>query len=219
MQLTFSLTGNENLACHLAEAGGWGFEHLDTGRFTVGESYVWTFSDVADRPVNLVDTSARSGDGFLRLAFAADAARALDASEVTLVAPYLVYTRQDQRSQSGKTVSSKCFSRLVSSTFDRLVTVAPHLHQYSALHSIPSHTPYAVPLLAHWIAAEIEERLIIRPNEESVQWVLEFARRIGAPNVLLRKIRHGDRNLDVERPELPHYARSSQGIIEVEILS
>ncbi len=144
---------------------------------------------------------------------------ALDASEVTLVAPYLVYTRQDQRSQSGKTVSSKCFSRLVSSTFDRLVTVAPHLHQYSALHSIPSHTPYAVPLLAHWIAAEIEERLIIRPNEESVQWVLEFARRIGAPNVLLRKIRHGDRNLDVERPELPHYARSSQGIIEVEILS
>src|SRR3546814_4346846 len=65
-----------------------------------------------------------------RSVFAADAARDLGVREVTLVAPYLSYMRQDRRFQLGEAVSSKSFARLVSATFDRLVTVDPHLHRY-----------------------------------------------------------------------------------------
>lgn len=208
MRLILPLPGNENFARHLAEAGGWELGHIETRRFPDGESYVRILSDVAGRPVDLVCTLARPDDGFLRIAFAADAARALGASEVTLIAPYLSYMRQDRRFQPGEAITSKTFARLLSSTFDRLVTVDPHLHRYpalSALYTIPADTLHAAPLLADWIAAEVDQPLIIGPDEESEQWVSAIARRITAPYAVLRKIRHGDRNVDVELPDLSEW--------------
>jgi ribose-phosphate pyrophosphokinase len=202
------LPGNETFARHLAEVGGWELGHMETRRFPDGESYVRILSDVAGRPVDLVCTLARPDDGLLRLVFAADAARALGASEVTLIAPYLAYMRQDRRFQPGEAVTSKTFARVLSSTFDRLVTVDPHLHRYpalSALYTIPADTLHAAPLLADWIAAEVDQPLIIGPDEESEQWVSAIARRITAPYAVLRKIRHGDRNVDVELPDLSEW--------------
>lgn len=208
MRLIIPLPGNEVFARQLAEAGGWEMGEIETRRFPDGESYVRILSDVADKMVCLVCTLARPDDGFLRLVFAADAARALGAREVTLIAPYLSYMRQDRRFQAGEAISSKTFARLVSSTFDRLVTVDPHLHRYpalSALYTIAAQTLHAAPLLADWIAAEVGEPLIIGPDEESEQWVSEIARRIGAPYAVLRKVRHGDRNVDVEVPDLSQW--------------
>jgi len=208
MRLILPLPGNETFARHLAEAGGWELGQLETRRFPDGETYVRVLSDVADRSVDLVCTLARPDDGFLCLLFAADAVRSLGARQVTLVAPYLSYMRQDRRFLSGEALTSKTFARLISSTFDRLVTVDPHLHRYpslSALYTIPTETLHAAPLLADWIAAEVQTPLIIGPDEESEQWVSAIATRIGAPYAVLRKIRHGDRSVDVELPDLSQW--------------
>lgn len=208
MRLILPMPGNESFARHLAEAGGWELGAIETRRFPDGETYVRISSDVADRPVYLVCTLSRPDDGFLRLVFAADAARALGASEVTLVAPYLSYMRQDQRFEPGEAITSRTFARLISSSFDWLATVDPHLHRYpalSALYTIPAHTLHAAPLLADWISTEIEKPLIIGPDEESQQWVSAIADRIGAPYAVLRKIRYGDRNVDVELPDLAQW--------------
>ena len=202
------LPGNEIFARRLVEAGRWELGALETRRFPDGETYVRVLSDVADRPVYLVCTLARPDDGFLRLVFAADAVRALGAREVALIAPYLSYMRQDRRFQLGEAITSKTFARLLSSSFDRLVTVDPHLHRYSALaelYTIPTLTLHAAPLLADWIAAEIERPLVIGPDEESEQWVSAIANRIGAPYAVLRKVRHGDRSVDVELPDLSQW--------------
>lgn len=208
MRLILPLPGNVIFARQLADAGGWELGAIETRRFPDGETYVRILSDVADKQVDLVGTLARPDDGFLRLVFGADAARALGAREVTLIAPYLSYMRQDRRFQLGEAITSKTFARLLSSTFDRLVTVDPHLHRYPALselYTIPAQTLHAAPLLADWIAAEVGMPFIIGPDEESEQWVSEIARRIGAPYAVLRKIRHGDRNVDVELPDLSQW--------------
>lgn len=207
-RLILSLPGNDTFARRLAETGGWELGHLETRQFPDGESYVRILSNVADRPVDLVCTLARPDDNFLRLVFVADAARDLGASEVALIAPYLSYMRQDRRFQPGEAITSKTFARLVSSNFDRLVTVDPHLHRYpalAALYTIPADTLHAAPLLADWIAAEVDQPLIIGPDEESEQWVSEIARRVDAPFSVLRKVRHGDRNVDVDFPDLSQW--------------
>ncbi|MFG1316503.1 ribose-phosphate pyrophosphokinase [Xanthobacter sp. DSM 24535] len=209
MRLILPLPGNEIFARHLAESGGWELGAIETRRFPDGETYVRILSNIANRPVDLVCTLAPPDDGFLRLVFAADAARSLGAREVTLVAPYLAYMRQDRRFLPGEAVTSKTFARLVSSTFDRLVTVDPHLHRYaalSALYTIPTETLHAAPLLADWIAAEVQKPLIIGPDEESEQWVSAIAARIGAPHAVLSKTRHGDRSVDVELPDLSQWS-------------
>ena len=203
--LILALPGNEAFARNLANAGAWELGTVETRNFPDGESYVRIPSDVAERSVALVCTLARPDEGFLRLVYAADAARALGASDITLIAPYLAYMRQDRRFLAGEAVTSRSFARLISSTFDRLITVDPHLHRYaslSALYTIPTNTLHAAPLLADWIAVEVSRPLVIGPDAESEQWVSAIAARIGAPYAVLSKIRHGDRDVEVALPDL-----------------
>lgn len=209
MRLILPLPGNEEFARHLADRGGWELGQLETRRFPDGETYVRILSDVGNRPVDLVCTLAQPDDGFLRLLFTADAARALGATEVSLIAPYLAYMRQDRRFLSGEAVTSRTFARLVSATFDRLLTVDPHLHRYptlSAVYDIPAMTLHAAPLLADWIATEITNPLLIGPDEESEQWVSAIAARIGAPHIVLHKLRRGDRDVEISVPDLSQWS-------------
>lgn len=217
MHLFFALPGNEDFTRRLAGAGGWEVGRLETRRFPDGESYVRLHSDVTGRHVVLVCTLSQPDDGFLRLAFAADAARSLGAASVSLVAPYLAYMRQDRRFLDGEAVTSRAFARLVSSTFDRLVTVDPHLHRYpslAAVYSIPTMTLHAAPLLADWIAREIEAPLLIGPDEESEQWVAAIAARIGAPHLVLRKVRHGDRDVEIDLPEMNSWSLRTPVLVD-----
>ena len=80
------------------------------------------------------------------LVLVAETARDLGARSVTLVAPYLGYMRQDARFHPGEGVTSLYVGRLLSSVFDRLVTIDPHLHRHVALwevYSIPHVTASA----------------------------------------------------------------------------
>lgn len=202
------LPGNEAFARDLASAGVGELGAIETRTFPDGETYVRLACDVAGKVVLLLSTLARPDQGFLRLIFLADAARSLGAATVTLVAPYLAYMRQDRRFQPGEAVTSRSFARLISSSFDRLVTVDPHLHRYpalSALYDIPALTLHAAPLLADWIAASIARPVVIGPDEESEQWVSAIAARIGAPHAVLRKFRHGDRDVEVALPDLSRW--------------
>jgi ribose-phosphate pyrophosphokinase len=221
MRLILPLPDNEAFARRLADEGDWELGALETRRFPDGETYIRILSEVKDKAVDLVCTLVRPDDGFLRLIFVADAARALGAREVNLIAPYLSYMRQDRLFQRGEAVTSRSFARLVSSSFDRLVTVDPHLHRYpalSALYTIPTDTLHAAPLLADWIADEVEKPLIVGPDEESEQWVSAIAARIGAPHAVLRKVRHGDRNVDIELPDLSEW-RGRQLVLADDIAS
>jgi ribose-phosphate pyrophosphokinase len=205
MRLILPLPGNEGFARHLARAAGAELGRLETRRFPDGEHYVRIASDPGGRAVDLVCTLARADDVILSLLFAADAVRDLGASEVTLVAPYLGYMRQDIRFHEGEAVSSRTFARLLSGAFDRLVTVDPHLHRYAALeeiYPIRCETLHAAGLLGDWIRQEVEAPLVIGPDAESRPGAESVARTAGAPAVVLRKTRSGDRDVQITFQDL-----------------
>ena len=197
------------MAAKLAAAGGHELGRIETRRFPDGESYLRIATDVSGRPVDLVCTLAHPDGQFLSLLFAADAARDLGAASIRLVAPYLAYMRQDRRFKPGEAVTSVTFARLISEAFDALVTVDPHLHRYptlAAVYSIPARALHAADLIADWIAAKVERPLVIGPDEESRQWVSAVAARAGAPFLVLRKQRQGDRDVSISVPELAPFA-------------
>ena len=202
-RLVLPLPGSEVFAERLATAGGIELAVLESRRFPDGERYLRIHADPGGRPVDILCSNA--DEQFLDLAFAADAVRDLGASEVTLVAPYLGYMRQDARFNPGEAVTSRTFARLVSSLVDRLVTVDPHLHRYTALeelYDIPCTVLRSAPLIGDWIAREAPAPLIIGPDAESEQWAAEIAARAGAPYVVLAKRRAGDREVEVTLPDL-----------------
>lgn len=202
-RLLLPLPGSEGFGERLAAAGGFELGCLESRRFPDGERYLRIHADPGGRPVDIICPHA--DEQFLDLAFAADAVRDLGASEVTLVAPYLGYMRQDARFRPGEAVTSRTFARLVSSLVDRLVTVDPHLHRYAALedlYDIPCTVLRSAPLIGDWIARETEAPLIIGPDAESEQWAAEIAAGAGAPWVVLSKRRTGDREVEVTLPDL-----------------
>lgn len=202
-RLLLPLPGNEPFARRLAAAGGFELGRLEFRRFPDGERYLRILADPAGRPVDILCSNA--DEQFLSLAFVADAVRDLGASEVTLVAPYLGYMRQDARFRPGEAVTSRTFARLVSSLVDRLVTIDPHLHRVASLeeiYDIPCTVLRSAPLIGDWIAREAPASLIIGPDAESEQWAAEIAARAGAAYVVLTKRRHGDREVEITLPDL-----------------
>jgi ribose-phosphate pyrophosphokinase len=108
--------------------------------------------------------------------------------------------RQDRRFQPGEAVTSLTVARLLSDAFDWLVAVDPHLHRYrslSEIYSIPAYSLHAAPLMAGWVAANVERPLLIGPDAESEQWVADVARSAGASYTVLDKFRRGDRDVDI----------------------
>lgn len=201
--LILPLPGNQPMAAEIAALLGAELGGLEARQFPDGESYVRLTSDISGREVALVCTLARPDAQFLRLVFAARTARELGARKVTLVAPYLAYMRQDAAFLAGEAVTSGQFAALLSAEFDRLVTVDPHLHRHKALsdiYSIPAQALPAAPLLAGWIAANVANPLIVGPDAESEQWARAIAG--GSPSVVLRKVRHGDREVEIVFPDL-----------------
>ena len=208
------MPGNENFARELAFAGGGEVSAIETRRFPDGETYLRLLAPVKGRAVDVVATLAGPDPDFLRLAFAADAARAQGAARVRLVAPYLAYMRQDKAFKPGEAVTSDTFARLVSSLFDGLVTVDPHLHRRTALselYTIPAAAVQAAPALADWIVANVDRPLLIGPDSESAQWVQAIAERISAPWRVMEKTRRGDYDVSVELPDLTGHAHLHPG--------
>src|SRR5690606_29301909 len=109
---------------------------LHAHTFPDGETLVRVDAPVAGRPVAIVARLDHPDAKTLALLFAADAVRELGAAGVGLVAPYLPYMRQDHRFHPGEAITSRSYARLLSRSFDFLVTVDPHLHRWHSLAEI-----------------------------------------------------------------------------------
>lgn len=206
--LLIPLPGNDHLIDGLANAIGADVGRILIRRFPDGETYLRYETPVSGRSLVLLSTLDRPDDKFLPLVFAVSAARDLGATQVGLVSPYLAYMRQDRRFQAGEAVTSTYFARLLSSQIDWLVTVDPHLHRRSSLaeiYNIPTQVIHAAPLISDWIRNEVKMPLLIGPDSESEQWVAAVARDAEAPHVVLRKVRHGDRDVEVSVPEVARW--------------
>lgn len=219
--ILLALPGNDALAGALARELAWPLGSLVSRRFPDGETYMRIESECAERSVALVCTLDRPDEKVLPLLFGADALRELGATRVGLVAPYLAYMRQDRRFQRGEAITSRSFARIISSHFDWLATIDPHLHRLRALdeiYSIPTRVVHATPALGTWVAENIERPLLIGPDSESAQWVADVATRAVAPYLVLEKRRRGDRDVEVAVPDIERY-RDRTAVIVDDIIS
>lgn len=215
--LVVPLPGNEAMASSLAGLLSADIGRIEMRAFPDGETYLRLIDNPAGRAVMLVCTLHHPNDKLLPLLFAAATVRELAATYVGLVAPYLAYMRQDTRFRPGEAVTSRHVARLLSEAFDWLVTVDPHLHRHSSLaeiYSIPTRIAHAAPLIARWVRDNVRDAVIIGPDSESKQWVLEVAKDAGVPFAVLEKHRHGDRDVMIEVKNLNSLADHTPVLVD-----
>jgi len=199
--LILALPGAARLAALLAAELDGDWSELALHRFPDGESLVRIDTPVKGRCVVLAANLQHPDEKALPLLFAADAARDLGAARVGLVAPYLPYMRQDRRFNPGEAVTSRSFARVLSSCFDFLVTVDPHLHRWhslSELYPIRTAAVASAPAIARWLRRHASNALLVGPDAESEQWVSEVAGLADVPWTVMTKTRRGDRDVGVK---------------------
>lgn len=212
-----AMPGNEAMAGRIAAALGGNCARATVRRFPDGESYVRIDTRPLAPEVAIVCTLDRPDDKALPLLYLAAAARAQGARRVGLVAPYLAYLRQDRLFQDGEALTSLYFARLISNAFDWLITVDPHLHRYHALtdvYTVPAEALAAAPTVADWIRANVAAPLLIGPDAESAQWVEAVARHAQAPCIVLRKVRRGDRDVEVTVPDTERWRAHTPVLVD-----
>lgn len=200
----------------LGAAAGLPVQRIERHRFPDGELKL-TLPPALSGDVQLLRSLHAPNEKLVEVILAARAARELGARELTLVAPYLAYMRQDSAFHPGEVVSQKVIGRLIADLFDAVVTVDPHLHRIAQLSdAVPLARAVALsaaPLIGHFVAMRGRNPMLVGPDAESAQWVHVAATHNSLPWTVCSKTRHGDREVDVE---LPHEAISGRDVVLVD---
>lgn len=191
--------------------------------FPDGETYLKFDENLENKKIILLSSLHEPNNKILDLYFFAQTAKAQGAKSITLIAPYLPYLRQDKMFNTGESITSIHFAKLLSQSFDEIITVDPHLHRYHSLneiYSISTHTLSAACLIADWIKNNFlqTESFLIGPDEESLQWVEEIARLSGSDFVVASKQRLGDKEVKIKIPPLKN-AKTATAILIDDVIS
>lgn len=194
-----------NGATRLAQAAHLPATMIERHRFPDGEIKLRLPAALPEQVV-IFRTLNDPNDKLIELLLLAQTARTLGARHLTLVAPYLAYMRQDMAFRPGEAISQRIIGKFLADLFDAVITVDPHLHRVSTLQeAVPLEQAVVLsgaPLLSDWIAAQRQKPLLIGPDEESAQWVALAATRHGFDHAVCRKVRHGDRDVEMVLPDV-----------------
>lgn len=213
----FAFGGHDNLARQLADAKSAPLGEYQIHQFPDGETYVRALTDCSGKEAIIVANLHQPNDKLLPLAYLSDAIRSVGASKITLIAPYLPYMRQDIQFNEGESITSRVFAKILSATVDKLITIDPHLHRYHQLdeiYTIETVTLSAMGAVANWITKEVTKPLIIGPDSESEQWAKTTAEKIGCDFLVLEKHRHGDRDVEIELPDMRRFSDHTPVLVD-----
>jgi ribose-phosphate pyrophosphokinase len=147
----------------------------------------------------------------VELVLAAATARELGVKNITLVAPYLCYMRQDKAFHPGEAVSQRIVGSLLSQWIDALITVDSHLHRVHQLKDAvpvnPAINLSATPVMSAFLGEQMDNPLLVGPDKESEQWVAAIARDSGFDYCVAHKQRFGDQQVRVSLPKADYRNR------------
>jgi ribose-phosphate pyrophosphokinase len=142
-------------------------------------------------------------DKLITILLTAEALRRGGCQRLVLLAPYLCYMRQDIAFHPGEAISQRAMGKLLASLVDRVITVDAHLHRTASLGDvfpgIEADNLSAIPAIAASLRAHPldPDTTVVGPDAESQQWVDALAKLIDRPSTVARKIRRGDRSVDI----------------------
>lgn len=206
--IVFSLFGSEQFKNKICDKLHYEVGHLSIHHFPDEEIMIKIDTCVKGKDVIFISSTDRPNEKIMPLIIAAETARELGAHKISLIAPYLAYMRQDKQFHAGEGITSKYFAKLLSTYFDWLITIDPHLHRWHSLDdvfTVKTTLLHATQNIAHWISQHVNRPLLIGPDMESTQWVAEIAKISQAPFLIVEKTRKGDADVSATIPQIELY--------------
>jgi len=211
VMMVLSFDDYEKQSRRLAQALALPYRLIQRHRFPDGESKLTLPVDLPEH-VLICQSLNQPNEKLLELLLAAKTASQLGVKQLTLVAPYLCYMRQDKAFSPGEVVSQPIVGGFLAGLFDNVITVDPHLHRIHYLEqAVPTDNAVslsATSLMAEFLKERFKDPVILAPDSEAEQWVSRVAGPNGWHYGVCRKIRKGDKEVEITLPEINLSGRS-----------
>lgn len=152
--------------------------------FSDGEIGIELDASVRQRQVFIIQTMAAPiHDNLMELLLLIDACKRASAAEITVVAPYMVYSRQDRKARPRSPISAKVVANMIERAgADRILTFDLHSGQVQGFYDIPCDNLPAAAVMAPVVqnAMLADNPCIVATDMNGMHRARSFAARMGA---------------------------------------
>lgn len=167
--------------------------HVETKKFPDGERYYRIKDEIPeDEDVIVVQSTGYPQDeNMMELFFILDTLGDMNIKNITVVSPYLGYSRQERRFKEVECISAKATAKLLQSMgIKRLISINLHEQSICDLYDIPVDNLSAMPEIAKYIdEVSTEKPVILAPDKGAQNFAKEIATILDTDYDYLEKVR------------------------------
>jgi ribose-phosphate pyrophosphokinase len=176
--MLFAGQGNDALTSEIATCLEVPLGDVKLSTFASGELYARYGESIRGADVFVVQSHCDPiNDRIMQQLLMIDAAKRASARRVTAVCPFYGYARQDRKAEGREPISARLLADLLTvAGADRVVTVDLHTGQIQGFFDCPVDHLTAVPLLAEYLAREMEgDVVVVSPDAGGLKLARRFA--------------------------------------------
>jgi ribose-phosphate pyrophosphokinase len=184
--MLFAGQGNEELSSEIAQCLKVPLGEVKLSTFASGELYARYGESIRGADVFVVQSHCEPiNDRIMQQLLMIDAAKRASARRITAVCPFYGYARQDRKAEGREPISARLLADLLTvAGADRLVSVDLHTGQIQGFFDGPVDHLTAVPLLADYLAAQIDgDVVVVSPDAGGLKLARRFANCLGDAGV------------------------------------
>jgi ribose-phosphate pyrophosphokinase len=184
--MLFAGQGNDELTSEIAKCLDVPLGDVKLSTFASGELYARYGESIRGSDVFVVQSHCEPiNDRIMQQLLMIDAAKRASARRITAVCPFYGYARQDRKAEGREPISARLLADLLTvAGADRVVTVDLHTGQIQGFFNCPVDHLTAVPLLADYLAREVEgDVVVVSPDAGGLKLARRFANCLGDANV------------------------------------
>jgi ribose-phosphate pyrophosphokinase len=155
------------------------------GKFSDGESRVQILENVRGSDVFLIQSTCHPvNDNYMETFIMLDAFRRASVKSVTMVMPYMGYTRQDKKVKPREPITSRIVANLIESMgAERLITMDLHAEQIQGFFNIPVDNLYGGPIIGKYYQSlnyhKHDDVCVVSPDVSGVERARNLAVALG----------------------------------------
>ena len=180
---------SQNLAFKVAKLLNTKLTRVEYKRFPDNEIYVRVVDEINDDEAVIINTQKNQNDAIVETILLCDALRDEGVKNITLVAPYLAYARQDKKFNPGEAISIRALAKIYSNIVDKLITINPHETHIKEFFTIPFIYGDANPKLAEYVKDKLENPIVLAPDKGALEFAKTASEILNAEYDYLEKTR------------------------------
>ena len=173
---------------------------LVSKRFPDNELYIRILDDISGENVVIVQTTYPDPN-IVELFLLQNAVKEAGAKKITVIIPYLGYSRQDKKFEDGEPISAKAIANLVSLNADKIITIDPHKEHILDFFTMPAFSCSAVSELAKFLKKK-DVDLVLAPDKGALNRAKKASMIIGCDFDYMEKTRIDGTTVEIKPKNL-----------------